>query len=123
MCLGKLPEKDEKAALEELEDVFPCWKIVQKSGHCEYDQNELQPRIMRGRAYEAENHPARRMMLNYPPSFHAYLEKPVLTEGDVIRRRKIIKCWARKEDINRIGYSRCDHREILAVATSRIMRK
>jgi len=123
MCLKRLAEKDEKKELRKLEEEFPCWKIVRKSGHCEYDMDHNQPRIERKGTYVAQSFPKRRMRLDYPPSFHAFLERPTLSDNNQFRGFRIIKCWAGKKDINRIGCPQADYSTILAVAVSRIMMK
>lgn len=121
MCLKKLSKKDEEKELRKLGEIFPCWKVIQKNGYCKYDFSKLQPRFRR-KIHFAEYHPARRMHIDYPPSFHAYLKKPILNTSQALKHT-VVKCWARKEDINRIGYPGADFTELLAVAVSRITRK
>lgn len=123
MCLMKLSEEEEKKELRKLKEEFPCWKVIKKSGYCQYDNFDTQPKFTR-KVHIAEEHSARRMLLDYPLSFHAYLKKPVLSLYSPNKLKyEVVKCWARKEDINRIGYSPYEFTELLAVAVSRIERR
>lgn len=67
------------------------------------------------------NHPAPlRMKIDYSPGFHAYLGKPI---SHLASQFKIVKCWAKKADIIRIGFPQAGFSTILAVAISKITRK
>lgn len=121
MCLIKLTLEREQTELAKLPDIFSCWKVIYKDGRCYYDRYGKQPKLTRG-THTAQDFPAHRGVLQYASSFHAYLKMPILKKWDV-RRYRVVKCWAKKEDINRIGYSQCDYKEILAVAVSKITRK
>jgi len=117
-----LSEKEKQKELKKLKDEFPCWKIVQRSLHCEYDPDGEQPRLTKG-THVAKCYPDHRVPLDYPPGFHAYLEKPTLTRLEEIRDFIIIKCWARKEDVIGIGSIPYLGSKPLAVAVSKITRK
>ena len=119
MCLRKLPEKEEKAIIAKLPKVFPCWKIIRTSGHCEYDVEKVEPKFMR-RTHIAKDQTKKkrahnyRMTLNYKPAFHAYLTEP-WRAGPKKYGMMVVKCWANKADIVRINN--------YAVAVSKITRK
>lgn len=119
MCLRKLSKKDETIELRKLPEEFPCWKIIRKSGHCEYDVDKKQPKIERRKELVAQHYPLHRMFLYYPPGFHAYLKAPKECNFD----RKVIKCWGKKKDIVRIGINRNYPLKGIAVAVSKIRRK
>lgn len=121
MCLIELTKQVKHDILAKLPDMFPCWKVIQKNGHCYYDPYRTQPKLTR-RTHIAQDFPDHRRTAHYPPSFHAYLKMPVLKPHNESWYR-IVKCWAKKEDINCIGHPRDFYISILTVAVSKITRK
>ncbi len=97
MCLNKLTAKREKIELDKLAEVFPCWKVIWASDHCQFDPSHRQPKLTR-MTHVAEHFPAARLPLDYKVGFHAYLTKPTIKKTWCITPRsfKVIKCWARK---------------------------
>ena len=81
MCLSDISKKEEKKVLAKLPDPFPFWKIVQKNGHCEFDNNVVGPHITERGQYEAEDHPAFRLPITYEPGYHGYIKMPVIRDA------------------------------------------
>lgn len=133
MCLTKLSAKDEKAALSKLPDVFPCWKIIREDYSCEYDLRNRQPKLTRG-THIAQDLPVHRSLIDYRPGFHAFLEKPRLRnifkqQSYSFPRFRVVKCWADKVNIIRIGLTKYEQYMLigsprpLSIAVSKITRK
>lgn len=130
MCLTKLTKDDERNALAKLPDTFPCWKVIRKDGHCRYDGDKEEPKFTRGTHLAVKGLSPHRALLDYPPSFHAYLTRPTLAiqrENSYIYNRnyqlKVVKCWADKKDIVRIGLCAASGYDCLSIAVSKITRK
>lgn len=124
MCLTKLTKNEERVALAKLPNTFPCWKVIQDNGYCEYDYDKQEPKFTRRTHIAKEGISTSRTYLTYPPSFHAYLRKPPNRPMNILGRKfQVVKCYASKADIVRIGVDRASNYGILAVAVSKITRK
>lgn len=127
MCLMKLTDKAEKAALAKLSNTFPCWKVISPDGYCQFQATNNEPKFVRGKVHTAADRTNwRRVLLDYVPSFHAYLNAPVLITSYRRNGHKVVKCWAEKKDLVRIGYPKDTvgiTTRTLSVAVSKITRK
>ena len=126
MCLSRIPEQIKKITLKALPGIFPCWKVIQTNGYCEYDYKKQEPKFTR-RTHIAvmRKSDSRANLRGMQQGFHAYLASPkkLVMFRHSSRAFKVVKCYANKKDIITIGHCSSSGYNIMAISVSKITRK
>ncbi len=129
MCIIKAKKFPQKETLADLTEEFPVWKVIRKTGHAEYDNDCVQPKLLARRTHVAEIHSAHRVPLSYKPSFHAFLnqkdaEAYIESEkGGTPYLFVVKKYWMKKADVTMVGMSMHHDKRTCCIAASKIRRK
>ena len=116
MCVIRLREKE---VLSELPEEFPCWKALRRDDSTEFADPQ-EEKLKRGRTFTAENRPFERADIDYPPGFHAFIDRDeAISYRGYKHHLSIVKFHAKKRDVIAAGH----HSGRRCVVLSRITRK
>ncbi len=134
MCLTGISKEEEAAIIKKLPNSFPCWKILKSKGGMTWYHQDKEPLLTRGKVHKAKYHIMHRTPSKYETGFHAYIshKDAAITFNYKnpetgrcyyhVANGHIVKFWAMKKDIVKIGKD-CIYPNKIAVVIRNIERK